>query len=699
MKIRRFKREMTISLTALLLLFVFLLSACQSGIPAADETETGPADTTGQSKAQTEAPSPESEEITEMIDYPTVTFDDIDFSELDNFKEAPGADSGVKGSIYVLAIQDCWNATGERPLDYDYTKFAVSLQGILNREEPILYLDDGVASMNWFRFLRATTDGLLYGKKTVKLGYFDALIDTFGEEIKKQGIVLWDPALPATSNIATNVCGVEGYLPVMYSEDSYSLCQTLLKKLGDDIVKMDLRGKFTGEEGSKIWDTNLDSSGSAKCDAYLWAMEKYVKTGKTDAAHIAYMTDFYPLSEFGGGSFLDNSVNETYLPSQDYIVQNAIFTFDLAMFGDHPATDDPEQEVGLDYEVLKQLLQYQYDRNNGEFSQCIGFPPFPYKYTDGQGGKYDAVMAEWTTVEVMSAYNIAVVADCPGPSSLANCSVFSRYEQKLEYSQAEKREKALSNLPEYEDDTYYIYIYGGDFDAASWTYHIAANGTWQSEGRGEIPLSWAFNPNLMERIPMVWDVFYATATENDFFIGGDSGAGYVNPMLLRNKNRKHSKLPDGLDAWARWCTGWYKKADLSITGMILDGLNGYADSKVLKAYQTFSPDGIGVWNWPDNDMGVSVVRGTATAVSGMAQDWGFTKYNTAEEAADSILHTISYRRKKRFYPIKTNIIDPSLAAEAVAIAQQKLDAEGEGKKIRVVDPYTFFAMLSRELQK
>lgn len=697
MKTHRFR----IRLLATMLLSALLLTACNGAakLPAeqTDQQSTPPNESSAD-PLQTN-PTTEEEDVIDMTEYPTVTFADIDFSDLGDYQEAAGADSGVNGKIYVIALSDIYHATGDLALDYDYTKFAVSLQGILNREDSLLYIEDGDASMNWFRFLRATTDGVLYGKRTVELNSVDKLIETFAEEIKSLGIALWDPSAPYTSNIATNICGVEGYLPVMYSEDSSSLCQTLIKLLGEDIVKVDLRGKFTGGRGTKIWDTSLDSTGSAKCDAYLWAIEKYIKTGKSSASHIAYMTDFYPLSEQGGGSFLDNSVYETYLPSQDYIVQNAIFTFDLSIFGDEPATDDPTQDSGLDYRTLCQLLQLQYDRNEGEFSQCIGFPPFPYKYTVGQGGQYDSVMAEWTTVEVMTAYNIAVVADCPGPSSLSNCSIYSKYEQKIEYSQAEKREKALSDLPEYEDDTYYIYIYGGDFDAASWTYHIAANGTWQSEERGSIPIAWAFNPNLMERIPMVWDVFYATATDNDYFIGGDSGAGYINPMLLRNKNRKHSTMPSGIDAWTKWCTEWYKKADLSITGMILDGLNGYATTPILKAYQTFSSDGIGVWNWPNNDMGVKLVNGTETAVTGMENGWGFTKYNTAEEAGAGIVSTISTGRKLRFYPIKTNIIDPALACDAVEIARQLLEEEGKGRKLEVVDPYTFFAMLSRELSK
>jgi len=667
----------------LALLFVLpMVSGCNNQSPPPDNTTENPS---GNGDPENEVPE----------NY--VGFEDIDFSDLANFKEAADADSGENGDIYVVHQNVFKNATKNAALNYDMMKFSVSLQGLLNRDEPVLYVDDG-NSMNWFRFLRATTDGLLYGKKQKSIESIDALLSTFDTQIKDRGIVVWDPTAPYTSNIATTVCGVEGYLPVMYSEDSAALYQILLARFGEDVVKMDLRGKFTGEKGTKIWDTDVSSSGSAKCDSYLWALEKYLKEGLCDRGHIAYMTDFYPLSEQSGGKgYLDNSPYETYLPSQDYIVANAIFVFDLSIFSDEPATDDSTQPTGLDYQTLKKILQCQYDLNDGAFSKCIGFPPFPYKYTVNYGGKYDDVMAEWTTVEVMSCYNIAVEADCPGPSSLYNTSVYSQYEQQLDYSQSDKRQNALDNLPEYDENTYYVYIYGGDYDAASWLYHIAANGTWQSEDRGKIPLSWAFNPNLMERVPMLWDVFYATATENDFFIAGDSGAGYINPMLLRQYGRKHSGLPSGVDAWVEWCEYWYERADLSITGMLLDGNNPYANDEILKAYLSFSYDGIGVWNWPGNDSGIKEIGGTG--ISGMAQDWGFTRYNTPEEAAQSIVKAISSGRKLNFYPLKTNIIDPTLACEALELAQQMLDEEGRGRVIQVVDPYTFFAMLARELDQ
>ena len=689
-----FKRILCLMLA--LLMVLPLAISCNKQPPAEqpDEKNDEQPDTPVDEPTDEPADEPQKEEFP-VYDY--VAFSDVDLSNLSNFKEAEGANSGAKGTIYVVNHRVFWNATGDKVLDYDMTKFAVSLQGLLNRKTPTLYVDDTQQSMNWFRFLRSFTDAPLYGKKRENISSINDLLNTFDEQIKKYGVVVWDPDVPATSNLATTVCGVDGYLPVMYSQNEKSIYQLLLAKYGEEIVKMDLCGKFTGKAGT-IWGTDRESTGSAKCDAYIWALENYLRPEKCDYEHIAYMTDFYPLSKNGGGTYLDNSVYETYLPNQDYIVANAIFVFDLSMFADHPATDDPDQPAGLDYEVLKEILLCQYENNMGEFSQCIGFPPFPYKYTDQQGGKYDAVMAEWTTVEVMSAYNIAVVADCPGPSSLYNCSIYAEYEGQVDYSQAERRENALENLPDYEEDTYYVFIYGGDYDAVSWTYHLAANQSWQDEKRGEIPIAWAFNPNLYDRVPMLWDIFYSTATDNDFFVAGDSGAGYVNPLLLIEGKRKHSDLPSGLDEWVSWCSDWYDLLDITITGMILDGNTGYSHNSkpVLSAYAEFSPDGIGVWNWPGNDSGMTLFEDIA--VTGVAQDSGFTRHDAIEAAAQNVVRFIKEGRDLNFYPIKTNIITPTQACQVFARAQQILDEQGLGK-IEIVDPYTFFAMLQRELDK
>ncbi len=675
-------------------------SATDTALPSGDETTdstTGSADKGGTGVKPTSSTTKKTTTTTKKTPTKTVKFTDLDLSNLDALTEAPGADSGENGTLYVLDTENMRERLPSIDHYYDATKFAVSLQGLENRNGVSIYMKD-LSSDTWLTFLRAYNDGLLYGKKIVTVKTIDAFVEKLGDKIKAHGLVVWDPAQPFTSNIATNVCGVEGYLPVMYSEDEDSLYVQLTEEYGASIVKMDLCGKFTGKKGSKIWDTNITSTGSAKNDAYLWAMEKYVKTNKTSKEYIAYMCDYYPLSENGSGQYLDNSIYESYLPSQDFVVANKIFTFDLSIMKNEASNDDPQTQVGLDYQTLTKLLQYQYDRNNGKFSRCIGFPPFPYKYTGDKAGVNDSTMIEWTTVEVMTAYNIAVEADCPGPSSLYNCSVFSQHKQQVQWTQSAKRQKALSSLPKYDKNTSYLYFFMGDYDAVSWTYHSAANRIWKDKNRGDVPLGWAFNPNLSQRIPMVWDYFYATATDNDYFIAGDSGAGYINPNLLQEGKRKFSDLPDGLSAWAEFCTTWYKKTDITITGMILDGNNGYATDKVLKSFSAFSPDGIGIWNWPNGDSGLSVVNGVG--VSGMEQGWHITGHYefNAETGSDMLIDLIDSRRELNFYPVKCCLNTPTQVEQVVKLAQQKLDAQGKGRKIEVVDPYTFFAMIARDLK-
>ena len=44
----------------------------------------------------------------------------------------------------------------------------------------------------------------------------------------------------------------------------------------------------------------------------------------------------------------------------------------------------------------------------------------------------------------------------------------------------------------------------GDYDSSAWLKTHVAN-YWQDTARGTLPLNWGFNPNLSDRVPMVWD--------------------------------------------------------------------------------------------------------------------------------------------------------------------------------------------------
>jgi hypothetical protein len=82
-----------------------------------------------------------------------------------------------------------------------------------------------------------------------------------------------------------------------------------------------------------------------------------------------------------------------------------------------------------------------------------------------------------------------------------------------------------------------------------------------------------------------------TATRNDYFVSADNGAGYANPGMLQAP-REPSGLPDGLNAWAKHCTPFFKRWDISITGFVIDGYAPGPNQAALAAYQRFSPNGI-----------------------------------------------------------------------------------------------------------
>jgi hypothetical protein len=134
----------------------------------------------------------------------------------------------------------------------------------------------------------------------------------------------------------------------------------------------------------------------------------------------------------------------------------------------------------------------------------------------------------------------------------------------------------------------YFTFYGGDYDSAAWLKQWVAQ-FWQDEARGQLPIHWAFNPNLSERAPMVFDYIHEFVSDNDFFTAGDTGAGYVIPAALyENCSIRH--LPDGSKDWEAYCKYYYDKFDLDITGFIINGHYNMT-KEIMKTFAAISPVG------------------------------------------------------------------------------------------------------------
>lgn len=587
-------------------------------------------------------------------------------------KEAPEADSGEKGTLYYINSSAMLQRLGsDTKAQYDTLKFAASLQGLLNREKPTLFIDFiKDTDQFWYSYLRKK-DNLLYGYKKETIDNMDDVLKIFADTIQKQGIILWDPDVPSTANVAATICSVDGYLPVRYDEEKGSLHQILVNTYKVP-VKMDLRGKFSGK--GTIPDIGRKSSGSAKCDAYLWALDKYLD--RTNELVMGYVLD--------GASWSKDKVeypdlNNAFVPNHDYLVAKKAFVFDLSPWNDEAPCDDPNQPLGTDYNTLKEILQCQYDRTRGKkIIQVSGFVPWQIKYTTWQNkSRHEPVPTEWKYAEILSAYNCVMDADAAGYCGLSNASLYMHYPLKDKYTNNRPK-----NIPKYDSSKRYVYIYMGDYDAAPWLARFAPK-VWNDPMRGKVPFAWAFNPNLSDRIPMVFDYLYETKTENDFFIAGDSGAGYLNPTLLLPP-RLHSDNPSGMDAWIEHNQYYYDKFDLGITGFIINGVHPTPEP-VLEAYTKFSQDGV-----VSNTLDDTALIFKRTAFKKMNADIAHGD-NSVVEAADMILKNAGASRLAgpKFYAFRTILCTPTFINAVI----NKVKAESPS--IEFVDPYTYFELMKQ----
>jgi hypothetical protein len=193
---------------------------------------------------------------------------------------------GANIAEYDLAYTDSLSRTDA----FEHTQVVATLSGLVNRDEPLLFTpySSGTGFPNtdqiWKNF-SLQRGGWLEGDSFESMpsgpGELGALVSRFQKHTS--GIVLYDTNVPATSNVASTICGVENLLPVAYnpSTSSASVYHQLVNVLQMKVV-VNLVNKFNG-----------NVTGSSKCDAYLWAKEQYLDTNKSNPALLAYYVDYF----------------------------------------------------------------------------------------------------------------------------------------------------------------------------------------------------------------------------------------------------------------------------------------------------------------------------------------------------------------------------------------------------------------------
>ncbi|MBQ9415668.1 MAG: hypothetical protein IJU20_02365 [Clostridia bacterium] len=564
----------------------------------------------------------------------------------------------------------------------DQTRFIVSFQGIYNRDakEKNKYLFVGTDSTDdfWRDFMQSEGHYFEYSRNIPVTSFRDFYL-LFEDQIKELGVVLWDTDVPSTANVAATICGVEGCLPVRYDESSSSL-YTYLVTQNKIEVKHNLVGMFENAKiGSLIADTNLASTGSSKCDAYIWALDQYMS--KTNDRMIAYTLD-------GAGTIPTNQVyldssghgpdwNQIF--SHDYLIMNRCFFFDLTITGDEAPNDDPTQPLGTDRATCVKIMQTMYERAGGNMIELMGFPPWYMKYTTTGGhGKVAPTVLEWQFVEFITSYNAFKEADAAHPAWMTNGSVYSQYE--LKQTSYENHNRSAMPDVTYDSNTRYFTIYLGDYDSSAWMKaHIP--GFFQDKARGTLPLMWAFNPNLSRRVPMVFEYVFENLTDYDFVVAGDSGAGYVIPSALIEPSLRGGR-PSGAQAWIDWCKPYMEKFNMDIVGFIING-NNRVNKAIFEMYNKIAP--VGSFH---NDSSKRLYKYDGTLYlhlqNGIDPDGGEKTYQTMLDYMNN--------GKINFAAYRTVCKSPSQIKACVEGFIEYAEAHSDYTYV-YVDPYTLFDMI------
>jgi len=512
---------------------------------------------------------------------------------------ASRAVAGSLPTIYHLDLQ----YTSLLPANerYDVRHVAVCLQGLANREASRAFLSFHSADSVWLTRLREP-GGLCEGWELYAVGDMEQYISLFSKYAN--GVVLYDPdpntGVISSSLVATTAAGVENAIAVRKDTSVGSMYNYLVNDAsGPQLpVLVDLTGKFTGS--GTIWQTTTPSTGSAKCDAYIWAKEKYIDTGKCDPTTLMYTLDLWGLKE---GADL-----RAQLSNLDYAVQKKGFCFELSPWGDEIATDDPGQPLGTDLATFKKILHAcNLQTGKSKMIKFCGFTNWDYKYTSNGsvGGSHGEVATEWETARLLSAYNAYLEADAPGMNYLSSSSFYSglapetemrRYVQNPAPTFSALQAKGYIDGSGNVADGNYILIGMGDYDQASWTLNWLASGIYDDSNRGNVECSWGIDPNAIDRASVAIDYMYRHKTAKDYFMAWDSGAGYVHPTQLYG-SRSPSGYPSAVGIWQEHCRKYYRMLDYSISGWLLNaGSGGSMSTTEVDNYKSFSGDGIGFHN-------------------------------------------------------------------------------------------------------
>jgi hypothetical protein len=182
--------------------------------------------------------------------------------------------AGGEFDITVYDAQYLWTIPSNSD-SHEHMQLLAALGGIVNRERPRLFVHATQADIDWFNYLTSPgqwLEGAVISYETSIV----SLVSKFQEDIR--GVVLFDGAVPSSSNVASSIAGIDDLLPLLAGGSLYNeIC------VGGPMlpVTQSLVGKFDGS-----------ITGSRKNDAYKWFIERYMSPANRSRVDPSYQGYF-----------------------------------------------------------------------------------------------------------------------------------------------------------------------------------------------------------------------------------------------------------------------------------------------------------------------------------------------------------------------------------------------------------------------
>lgn len=189
------------------------------------------------------------------------------------------------------------------------------------------------------------------------------------------------------------------------------------------------------------------------------------------------------------------------------------------------------------------------------------------KYVLKNCGNNTAVLG-WCTNEVRFVKLVSKMGCFVLPSDHSwNCSYISNF--GFDGFRQKHGKAALHTDP----SKHYLAIVASDGDNSQWIQNDFSRYYSKVSGNNDFPMTWTFSPAQQEISPASVNRAYSAGTENNYFIGGVSGFGYMNPLKYRIS---------ALDRFTEMTASALLRSDLSVFSILDEKPIGIMEPSFVK---------------------------------------------------------------------------------------------------------------------